>query len=220
MGRLPALIALGALVVGCKEPDEKLPEPPGKSRSEAVIGKAPAATAAPPVSATSAPRAPRTLCPERLHGKKFPKGTLDVLAAPGASRPAASPSVGQGSWVWLNFWAAWCGPCKEELPRLARWQKEFSKAGVPVTVLFLSLDDDERQLRRFLESQPADGLRASYHLGDSSDRPGWLGQIGLKPEPQLPVQALFAPDGELACVIEGAIDDADFAGALNFIRKN
>ena len=32
----------------------------------------------------------------------------------------------QGKIVMLNFWATWCGPCKEEMPALDRLQKHYS----------------------------------------------------------------------------------------------
>ena len=43
-----------------------------------------------------------------------------------------------GKIVVVNFWATWCGPCQEELPRLS--QIAASYAGKPVSFVFISID--------------------------------------------------------------------------------
>ena len=44
----------------------------------------------------------------------------------------------RGQIVVVNFWATWCGPCQEELPRLT--QIAASYAGKPVSFVFISID--------------------------------------------------------------------------------
>jgi thiol-disulfide isomerase/thioredoxin len=36
----------------------------------------------------------------------------------------------RGSVVVVNFWAAWCGPCENELPTLAGIHREYERRGV------------------------------------------------------------------------------------------
>ncbi|MGH7418259.1 MAG: peroxiredoxin family protein [Candidatus Rokuibacteriota bacterium] len=44
----------------------------------------------------------------------------------------------RGSVVFLNFWATWCPPCKEEMPSMERLYRRFKDRGF--TILALSLD--------------------------------------------------------------------------------
>ncbi|MGH7598807.1 MAG: TlpA disulfide reductase family protein, partial [bacterium] len=41
----------------------------------------------------------------------------------------------RGKVVLLNFWATWCGPCREELPELDRVQEKFRKRGFAVVAV-------------------------------------------------------------------------------------
>ena len=54
----------------------------------------------------------------------------------------------QGKVVLLDFWATWCGPCREALPHIRNVAKKFQ--GEPLVILSVSLDDDEQKWKDFI----------------------------------------------------------------------
>lgn len=55
----------------------------------------------------------------------------------------------RGKVVFVNLWATWCPPCREEMPSMVRFYQQFKDRGVEV--LAVSEDTDEEALRRFVE---------------------------------------------------------------------
>ena len=46
----------------------------------------------------------------------------------------------RGRVVMINFWATWCGPCRVEMPHLAKLYEKYRKSGF--TVLAVNIDED------------------------------------------------------------------------------
>jgi thiol-disulfide isomerase/thioredoxin len=184
-----------------------------QGRSEVVQATGSMATAAPsaPASHAAAPSTPRVFCQGDQPARTLPKGTLPHVEAPGAASAGDHVPTGDGEWTWLNFFAGWCGPCKEEIPRLRTWEAKLAQEGAPTHFVFISVDDDQRQLTDFLTQQPAGGVKSALWLQSGGSRDGWLGAMKLKNPPDLPEQALVDPTGKVRCVIEGAVEDGDYA---------
>ena len=214
--------ACAACAVAC---DKGAPEATVE-RAEQVIATGSMPTAAPgaPDAQLAAPpaRAPRAhgLCggDGNAQGRTLSKVATSHAEAAGAPVFGGTLPARRGRWTWINFWAAWCKPCKEEIPRLLGWRDRLASAQSPISLVFVSLDDDARQLDAFLEQQPADGLRSTLWLPDGRARSAWMTSLRMKSAPELPEHALVDPEGHVRCFIEGAVEDGDYAEIAALVR--
>lgn len=55
----------------------------------------------------------------------------------------------RGNIVLVNFWASWCGPCREELPEMEALQQKYQDLGF--TVLAVNVDDKPEKANVLLD---------------------------------------------------------------------
>lgn len=58
----------------------------------------------------------------------------------------------RGQVVMLNFWASWCGPCRQEMPLMDTIYEQYKDLGF--TVLAVNVDENREEALRFLEKVP------------------------------------------------------------------
>jgi peroxiredoxin len=101
----------------------------------------------------------------------------------------------RGKLVLLNFWASWCGPCLEEMPRFSAWERAYGAAGLQV--IGVSMDDDAAPAKRFLARRP---VEYPVVLGDAKLGETYGGVLGL------PLTFLIDRRGHIAARYQGAAD--------------
>ncbi len=145
------------------------------------------------------------LCGVRIaDAKKVPSLALEDTA--GHSQKLSEL---RGQIVVLSFWATWCAPCLEELPRLSKLSEEF--AGRKVRFVAVSIDDakDRAKIEPYLLKQ---NIHLDVWVGGNADM---LGHFGLGDI--VPGTLILDEQGEVVTRIMGEAKDEDVRGPLDWL---
>lgn len=120
-------------------------------------------------------------------------------------------SENRGRVLLVNFWATWCGPCRDEFPGLVKLQKKYKGRGVEIVPI--SMDDAALlpEVERFLRSYGVDFtsyLQVFEDITGFADRldPDWFGA--------LPATFLYDRQGRLVGKFQGAMNYEDLEKAV------
>jgi peroxiredoxin len=83
-------------------------------------------------------------------GRGLVGGDAPDFVLPSADGSNRRLSEYHGDVVMLNFWATWCGPCRQEMPQLEKIYERYEPAGF--TLLGINVDADSEKAARMAES--------------------------------------------------------------------
>jgi len=156
-------------------------------------------------------------------------GSVLLLSLPlSAQQPAVKPAVPdlalidlagyqkvlaelRGKPVWVNFWATWCEPCRDEYPIVNQLAKKYAAQGL--VVIGVSLDDDGEitLMRRFLaRNQP---VFRNYRRLPGKDE-AFINGVNPKWTGAIPASFFYAPDGHLLKSLVGEHTREEFEAIL------
>ena len=92
----------------------------------------------------------------------------------------------KGHWIFLHFWASWCGPCREEMPTIQRLDDSFQDKHFKIVMI--NTAEDEDTIFEFLAA-------INVELNSLMDVDGQVTEV-WKPR-GLPTTFLINPKGEI-----------------------
>jgi len=117
-----------------------------------------------------------------------------------------------GNVVFVNVWATWCKPCKEEMPNLVRLRKEFLDKRF--SLILVSADDSElvdTKVRPALQSLGVDF--PSYIINEKSDD-AFIGGMDSSWNGALPTTFVYGRNGILTKIMTGEKSYSQFDTTL------
>lgn len=101
-----------------------------------------------------------------------------------------------GKWVYVDFWASWCGPCKQSFPFMNQLQAKYGSKGLQI--VGINVDAKREDAQKFLAETPASFMLA---FDDKGATPKSFAIKGM------PSSVLIGPDGKVVWTHRGFNDE-------------
>ncbi|QMV19228.1 redoxin domain-containing protein [Granulicella sp. 5B5] len=118
----------------------------------------------------------------------------------------------RGSITVISFWATWCGPCKEELPRLSALSQHYTDKGIRFIAISADDSKDRAKIEQYIKGQ---GITLEVWTGADL---GTLDHLHLGNV--LPATLILDKDGTPIGRIMGEAQDADITTYLNWLLSD
>lgn len=127
----------------------------------------------------------------------LPAAAVDVGdIAPGFELTGRTTSIKLGDYkgqtIYLDFWASWCGPCKQSFPWMNTLQARYAAHGLRVVAV--NVDKKAEDANAFLRGNPASFDVAFDAVGRTPKSYAIL---------SMPTSVLIGPDGKVLQVHRG-----------------
>ena len=114
----------------------------------------------------------------------------------------------KGKWLYIDFWASWCKPCRETMPESNKLKKEFKNENIEF--IYMCLNDKKDKWKQALKSDSIS--KSQNYFIENGNTSKIIEDLGIK---TIPHYLIYNPNGEL---INGFADRPG-KGAKEQIKK-
>ncbi|MFL9843170.1 TlpA family protein disulfide reductase [Flavobacterium rhizosphaerae] len=97
----------------------------------------------------------------------------------------------KGKYVYIDVWATWCGPCRQQIPYLQKLEEEYKDEDIAFVSISIDKEKDHGKWQKMVESQSLGGTQL---FADNDWNSEWTKGFGINSIPRF---ILIDPQGNI-----------------------
>ncbi len=148
---------------------------------------------------------------DRAKDPGLPAPPIELAALDGSK---VSLAAARGEVVFVNFWATWCPPCRDEMPSMVALAQDLaSRYPGRFRMIAVSVDEDLATVRSYFSSPPFAGPPGTLAIVQDADqavtRAYYAQARGFAPDIKFPETYIVDKAGRLVAYVVGPRDWSD-----------
>ncbi|WP_211344316.1 TlpA family protein disulfide reductase [Flavivirga rizhaonensis] len=113
----------------------------------------------------------------------------------------------KGTYVYIDMWATWCGPCKRQIPFLEKIEKQYHDKNI--AFVSISIDSDKEAWKKFVADKQLGGIQL---LAEGAWKASVMTDYDIDGVPRF---MLFDPEGKIVTVNAPLPSDPELSEILD-----
>lgn len=97
----------------------------------------------------------------------------------------------KGKYVYIDTWATWCGPCRQEIPHLQKVEDKYHGKNIEFVSISIDEKKDYEKWKKFVDEKKLGGTQL---YADNAWKSEWVQAFGINSIPRF---ILIGPDGKV-----------------------
>lgn len=97
----------------------------------------------------------------------------------------------KGKWVYVDVWATWCGPCRQEIPFLQKIEEEYKKENIVFVSISIDKQEDHEKWDKMVTEKSLGGIQL---MADNAWKSDFITVYSIKSIPRF---ILISPEGNV-----------------------
>jgi thiol-disulfide isomerase/thioredoxin len=122
----------------------------------------------------------------------------------------------RGKVILVDFWATWCDPCREELPKLVALEKRLDSRKFQLVTISADEPENQAAAGTLLDKE---GVRPPHFIKHADDDQAFIDSVDKKWSGALPALFLYDASGTLAARFIGESDINEIETAVRKVLR-
>ncbi len=119
----------------------------------------------------------------------------------------------RGKYVYIDVWATWCGPCRGEIPHLAKVEEKYKGKNIAFVSISVDVDKDFEKWKTFVKDKSLGGIQLFADKNWNSD---FIKAFGINSIPRF---ILIDPKGKVVSADEARPSEPKLVEKLDGLLK-